>query len=138
MECAHGARRQTRSEEMDAIETETQTEPWMPRGGIGPGTRGVGGETDTQTGSKDELSASCIDRVLKMRIWTGTGKHDSFVAEFKSRSDCLSIDPAEQRLSTQRGSGASTADTRNDGPPDDINIETQHLKLWLDCVGRCE
>jgi hypothetical protein len=50
MECAHEARRQTRSEEMDAIETGTQTEPRMPRGGIGPGTRGVGGETGTSDG----------------------------------------------------------------------------------------
>ncbi len=40
---------QTRSEEMDAIETATQTEPRMPRGGVGTGWRRVGGQTrDTE------------------------------------------------------------------------------------------
>ena len=60
-ERAHGARRQTRSEEMDVIETETQTEPRMPRGGIGTGRRGVGRETETS----DELSAPCVGRLLE-------------------------------------------------------------------------
>ena len=45
-----------RSEEMDAIETETQTEPGMR--GIKTDMRGVGAETETT----HELSARCVDR----------------------------------------------------------------------------
>ncbi len=55
---------------MDAIETETQTEPRM--GGIGKDMRGVGAETETQS-SEDELSARCEDRVLEMRGGTRSG-----------------------------------------------------------------
>jgi len=47
---------------MDAIETATQTEPGMPRGGIGAGRRRVGGKPEMQSGSEDELSARCVDR----------------------------------------------------------------------------
>ena len=47
---------------MDAIETATQTEPRMPRGGVGTGWRRVGGKPEIQSGSEVELSARCVDR----------------------------------------------------------------------------
>ena len=58
---------------MDAIETVTQTEPGMTRGGIGTGRRWVGGKPEIQSGSEDELSARCVDRVLEMRRGTRSG-----------------------------------------------------------------
>ena len=58
---------------MDAIETATQTEPGMPRGGIGTDRRRVGGKPEIQSGSEDELSARCVDRVQEVRIGSGTG-----------------------------------------------------------------
>jgi len=53
---------------MEAIETATQTEPRMPRGGIGTGRRGVGGgEPETHSSSEDEQPVRCVDRVLELR-----------------------------------------------------------------------
>ena len=58
---------------MYAIETATQTELGMPRGGIGTGWRRVGGKPEIQSGSEDELSARCVDRVQEVRTESGTG-----------------------------------------------------------------
>ena len=62
---------QTRSEDMDAIETATQTEPGVPREGIGTGRRRVGGKPEIQSSSEDELSVRCVDRVQEMRSGRG-------------------------------------------------------------------
>jgi hypothetical protein len=53
----------TRSEETDAKETETQTVPSMPGGGIGTDMRGVGGETERRRGR-----GSGIGRVIESSL----------------------------------------------------------------------
>ena len=68
---------------MDVIETATETELGMMRGGIGTGRRRVGGsKPEIQIGSEDELSVgplrgrSARDEdfvTLTLKSWTGSG-----------------------------------------------------------------